>query len=144
MQEAANSEQRLDAAPAQDRAPLRLPAILVRTESAAIAAFRAEACVKPGQGVPLTFPFCWLALPLVRSAIVEMVGAGFLPLHESQNFQYGRALEIDSDYQLVVDLNRTESPPRLKVRAEVSTLAGEPCVRFETVLRIADIAQAAA
>ncbi|SFK04920.1 hypothetical protein [Methylocapsa palsarum] len=118
-----------------------LPPIKVRTDRAAIAAFVQSTAPLSGDFVPLTFPFCWLTLPVIRSAILEAIGAeGVLPVHEAQKFDYERALEPDSDYQLAIEAKRSEGPPRLTLKGVVSTLQGDVCVRFETVLRIVSLA----
>jgi hypothetical protein len=128
-----------DFAPSREdaAAPLRLPPIAVRTDSCAIAAFRRETDALPNQNlVPLTFPFCWLALPSIRAAIREMIGDRALPVHEAQNFAYERSLESDSDYLIAVELRREENPSRLLAHAAVLTPQGEICLRMETVLRL--------
>jgi hypothetical protein len=118
-----------------------LPPLRVRTDRAEIAAFAASTAPLSGDFVPLTFPFRWLTLPAIRAAIVDMIGGdGVLPVHEAQNFAYERALLPDADYDLTVEAQRSEEPPRLTLRCAVSTLEGEVCTRFETVLRIVSLA----
>jgi hypothetical protein len=118
-----------------------LPPLRVRTDRAEIAAFAASTAPLSGDFVPLTFPFRWLTLPAIRSAIVDMIGGdGVLPVHEAQNFAYERALLPDADYDLTVEAKRSDGPSRLTLRCAVSTLQGEVCARFETVLRIVSLA----
>jgi hypothetical protein len=123
----------------------QLPTIRVRTDRAAIAAFADATAPLAGDSVPLTFPFRWLSLPAIRSVIVDLIGAdGVLPVHEAQKFDYDHALLPDADYDLTVEAKRSEGPPRLTLRGVVSTLQGEACVRFETVLRIVPLASSPA
>lgn len=124
---------------------IRFPAISLRTDRAAISAFQEATSQPVGDFVPLTFPFCWLSLPAIRSAIVQMIGAdGVLPVHEAQRFDYERALEPDSDYELTVEAKRSEAPPRLVLQGVVLTSRGEACVRFETILRIVSLSSSPA
>ena len=119
-------------------APVRLPAIRVRTERSEVTGFLYETGgAGTGDFVPLTFPFRWLALPAIRRAILQLIGGdGFLPVHEAQSFAYERSLRIETDYVLAIDIERSENPPRLTLKTAVSTVEGEMCVRLETILRI--------
>jgi hypothetical protein len=120
---------------------LRLPAVAVRTERAAVAEFCRETGALPIEGlVPLTFPICWLTLPAIRPMIRQMIGVGFLPVHEAQSFAYERSLEIDSDYVFAVELRQGADPPRLFLQAAISTPQGEACGRLDAVLRLVAIA----
>jgi len=116
---------------------VELPPLQVRTAKRDVAAFASATggALELGS-VPLTFPACWLALPPVRALITDSIGAGFLPVHEAQNFTYERGLELDCDYALCVEASRTEPPPRLTLRISVANPQGEICARLETVLRI--------
>lgn len=122
--------------------PLRLPAIMVRTEPDTLANFCRETGALPIEGlVPLTYPFCWLTLPALRPMIRQMIGGdGFVPVHEAQSFAYERRLEIDSDYVIAVELRRAADPPRLFLHAEISTPQGEICGRLDAILRLVPIA----
>jgi hypothetical protein len=119
-------------------APVRLPAIPVRTEPGEVAGFlRETGSVGTGDFVPLTFPFRWLALPVIRGTIMQMLGGdGFLPVHEAQSFAYERSLRPDTVYVLDVEIDASEKPPRLIVKMAVSSTDGEICARLETVSRI--------
>lgn len=112
--------------------------IAVRTDAARIAAFRAATGAgADGPAVPLTFPFCWLASAEVRPALERMIGgAGLLPVHEGQSFDYLRPLALDADYRVAFSFARTAAPERLTVTAAIATLDGAPCASFETVLRL--------
>lgn len=123
---------------------IRVPAMRVHTGEQEIAAFLAATGGTKAPGfVPLTFPFRWLALPAVRDRIVEALGGTeALPVHEAQEFTYLRDLELNSDYLFAVTLRRSENPARLTLRAEVCTQSQEPCLCFETVLRIVPLAPA--
>jgi hypothetical protein len=118
----------------------RLPPLRVRTAPEEVAAFQGATAGTGDLGrVPFTFPACWLSLPSVRTLITDSVGAGFLPIHEAQNFSYERELEMDREYILGVGACRTEAPPRLTLRLSIASPQGEICARLETVLRIAPI-----
>ena len=55
-----------------EAAPVRLPAIRVRTDPGEVAGFlRETGGVGTGGFVPLTFPFRWLALPAIRGVILH-------------------------------------------------------------------------
>lgn len=125
--------------------PVRLPPVRVRAEPSEIAAFSlATGGAGSARFVPLTFPFCWFALPSVRGFIVHAVGDGFLPLHEAQSFAYRRALQPGSEYILAVEARRSTNPDRLTLEARVLTPRQEICVELETVLRIVPVTTAAA
>jgi hypothetical protein len=130
------------AAPAQqaNEHSVRLARILVKTEGAEVAAFQRETGAPIDGFVPVTYPFCWLTLPVVRSLIGSMIGEHFLPVHEEQTFELQRNLELDAEYHLAVELRREAEPPRLIVEAAISTPRGETCGRFETILRIIPLA----
>ncbi|MGB6326582.1 MAG: hypothetical protein WBG11_12655 [Methylocella sp.] len=123
--------------PSED-APVRLPAIRVRTGASEVAGFLRETGDARTLGfVPLTFPFRWLALPAIRGLISQLIGGqGFLPVHEAQSFAYEHELRIDTDYILAVEAHRTAKPPRLTLEMAVSTGQGEICAHLETVLRV--------
>lgn len=117
---------------------LRLPPIQVRTAAEDVACFLAATPAPCGAGcfVPLTFPFRWMALPEVRSLICEVIGPGFLPLHESQSFLYERPLRVNAAYVLAIEACRSANPPRLTVRMAISSPEGEGCAELAAVLRI--------
>ena len=116
---------------------VRLPPVRVRTERQEVAAFLRETGGHRKRGcVPLTFPFRWLALPVVRDLLAKIISSGFLPIHEAQNFAYERELLMDTEYILGVEARRTPSPPRLTLRTSITTPQGDICARLETVLRI--------
>jgi hypothetical protein len=112
--------------------------IRVRVDRDAVLAFQRATNVPASEThVPLTFAFCFLALPEIRGLIETMIGGkDFVPVHEAQSFNVLRNLEIAGDYDLSVALSRSEKPPRLNIRAHVATCEGLPCVEIETSLRI--------
>jgi hypothetical protein len=112
----------------------RLGPFWVRTERTRVEAFK-RSVGGNGEAVPAAFPICWLGEPEIR-AIVEKACRGRLPLHEGQTFDYARPLEIERAYRLSVSLSEEADPPRLALRGEVTTQAGEPCLRMETLLRL--------
>jgi hypothetical protein len=114
-----------------------LAPILVRTEPGAVAGFSRETAKESNGFVPLTFPFCWLTLPEIRSEILQMIGGEkFIPVHEAQSFVYDRELQIDTDYILAIELSHAEKPPRVILRMAISSPSKEVCAHLETVLRI--------
>jgi hypothetical protein len=112
----------------------------VRADREAVFAFQRATCgsVKENH-VPLTFPVYWLALPDVRGMLEALLGKGFFPVHEAQSFNYLQSLVLDADYELDVELSRSQKPPRLTLNATVMTSDGAPCVRIETVLRLVPV-----
>jgi hypothetical protein len=72
--------------------------------------------------------------------IRQMIGDGFLPVHEAQSFAYERRLEIDSDYVIAVELRRAADPPRLFVHVAISTPLDVLFGRLDAVLRLVPIA----
>ncbi len=117
-------------------APLRLEPLPVRTEADAVAAFAREIGTQASR-VPFTFPIRWLAHPEIRAAAARIMGeSGWIPLHESQSFDYRSALVVDADYRMQVEMRREARPPRLVVRSEVAAPDGGLCLTMETILRI--------
>jgi hypothetical protein len=132
-------------------APVQLLEILVRTDAESVAAFKraAGACAAKGAwgdaasgaaaepAVPLTYPFCWLSMQEVRPTLERMIGRpAYLPVHEAQNFDYERPLALGADYRLAFSFRRANEPRRLIVNVKISTLQGQSCARFETILRL--------
>ncbi|MGO9674827.1 MAG: hypothetical protein ACLPSF_11800 [Methylocella sp.] len=115
--------------------------IMVRTDAARVAAFRAATVgaefEAAAPAVPLTYPFCWMTSPEVRPMLERMIGEpGLLPIHEAQSFDYHRPLALDAGYRVAFTFARTTGPERLTVAATISTPGGERCAAFETVLRL--------
>ena len=106
----------------------------VRTERATIETYR-NATGARGRDVPAAFPICWLGREEIRTAIGTSCGRR-LPLHEAQSFDYLRPLVAEADYRLSLSLAEQADPPRLVVKGECSTPAGELCLRMETLLRL--------
>ncbi len=113
-------------------APLR---VRITNEDAAAFANATGGSREAGR-VPLTFPACWLALPSVRTLIADSIGGGFLPIHEAQNFNYERELEVNREYILGIEACRTQAPPRLTLRMSIASPEGVICAQLEAVLRI--------
>ncbi|HLH12278.1 MAG TPA: hypothetical protein VKV77_10430 [Methylovirgula sp.] len=116
---------------------IRLGPFLVRAGKNEVEAFRGETGALGA--VPFTFPVRWLADPHVRAAAIEMLGETWVPIHESQTFDYVVPLERDTDYRLTLEMSREIAPPRLILRAEVARQTGERCLDMEMVLRIIDL-----
>jgi hypothetical protein len=113
---------------------VRLGPFFVRTERAKVEAYR-RATRTVGQEVPAAFPICWLGEPEIRAAVEKACGDR-LPLHEGQTFDYARPLEIGAEYHLSLSLSEEADPPRLALKGECRTAAGELCLRVETLLRL--------
>ena len=115
---------------------VRLGPFSIRVERARVEAFRRSIGGR-GEDVPSTFPICWLGQPDIRRQI-EGACRGRLPLHEGQTFEHLQPLEVDRDYELVLHLNEDADPPRLVLKAEVTTTAGALCAKMETMLRLVE------
>jgi hypothetical protein len=87
------------------------------------------------EGLPFTFPIRWFTHPDIRAAGERLGGSDpWVPIHESQSFDYERPLKIGVDYTMVVEMHREMEPARLILRAEIGD--GAPCLRTEMILRI--------
>ncbi len=111
----------------------------VATGASEILAF-AKATGAPGDGVPATFPIVWLSAPALKAALREAVGPDFLPVHESQSFDYARLLAPDAAYRLAAVARRERAPDRLVVEASVTEPAGAPVLTLRAVLRLVPLA----
>ena len=108
----------------------------VRATAAAAAAFARETGNLP-QGVPFTFPVRWLARPDFLEAAVEMIGdANWVPIHESQSFDYRAPLAVDEDYAMTVAMKRETEPSRIILLADIGPADGAPLLTMEMMLRI--------
>lgn len=117
---------------------LRLGPFAVQTERTSVEAYRSATRVR-GTGVPAAFPICWFGRSEIRTAI-EDACRDRLPLHEGQSFDYARPLDIEAEYHLSVLLAEEADPPRLVLKGECRTPAGELCLRIETLLRLVSLA----
>jgi hypothetical protein len=116
--------------------PLRLGPFAVRTKEAEVEAFARATGGTVGR-IPFTFPVRWFALPELRAKAAEMMGeAAWVPIHESQSFDYRRPLKSNSDYRMRVEMWREQKPARLILRAEIATGEDELCLGMEMILRI--------
>ncbi len=115
---------------------VRIGPLKVRAEVAEVEAFAQEISgdVKE-EGLPFTFPIRWFTHPDIRAAGERLGGSEpWVPIHESQTFDYERPLKIGVDYVMVVEMHREMEPARLILRAEIGD--GAPCLRSEMILRI--------
>jgi acyl-CoA thioesterase FadM len=120
-------------------APLRLGPFAVRTEEAEVEAFARATGGTVGR-IPFTFPVRWFARPELRATVAEMMDeADWVPIHESQSFDYRRPLDIDSDYRMRVEMWREQKPARLILRAEIATGEDELCLSMEMILRVVSV-----
>jgi hypothetical protein len=121
--------------------PLRLGPFMVRAGAGEAEDFGRVTGSKAGH-IPFTFPVRWFARPELRTAAAQMVGeAAWVPIHESQSFDYDRPLESDVDYRMTVDMWREAKPARLILRAEIATHEDKPCLRMEMILRIVSMGE---
>lgn len=86
--------------------------------------------------IPATFPIVWLSRPELKSALREAAGADFLPVHESQSFDYAQPLSVGAAYRLTAVARRENAPERLVVEASAADPAGAPVVAMRAVLRL--------
>lgn len=110
----------------------------VATGPAEIAAF-AAAIGAPASDIPATFPVVWLSSPGLRAALRAAVGPDYLPVHESQSFDYARPLVVGATYRLTAVARRESAPARLVVAASVAEIAGTPVLTMRAVLRLAPL-----
>lgn len=107
----------------------------VRARTTEVAAFAREAAAPLDGTVPFTFPVRWFAHPEIQAAGKKLIeGEAWIPIHESQSFDYDRPLDAETDYQMTVEIVRELEPSRLILRAEIG--GATPCLRAEMVLRI--------
>ncbi len=106
---------------------------------AELAAF-AEACEAPPGEPPATFPIAWLAAPALRSMLQAMAGPSYLPVHESQSFDYERALKPGGRYVLSGVARRETGPDRLVVALQATDGEAHVALTMKTVLRLVAVA----
>jgi hypothetical protein len=108
----------------------------VHAAAAEVAAFRRETGAG-GQGVPFTFPVRWLARADFQAVAVEMIGdANWVPIHESQSFDYQAPLAADTDYEMTVIMKRETEPSRIVLVAGIGVPGGTSHLTMEMILRI--------
>ena len=112
----------------------------VATDASAISAF-AAATGAPAETIPATFPIVWLSGPELKAALRTAAGANFLPVHESQAFDYVRPLAAGARYTLTAVARRESGPERLVVEAAVVELSGAPALTMRAVLRLVPLAE---
>lgn len=88
-----------------------------------------------GAGTPFVFPIALMSAPGAQAALKALIGAGFLPVHESQSFEAERPLAPGA-YVLSGTALRERAPQRLTIEAEVATPAGRTVARLRTALRL--------
>lgn len=108
----------------------------VRASAAEADAFRRETG-GTGQKIPFTFPVRWLARPDFHAAAAEMIGDNnWVPIHESQSFDYRVPLVADVDYAMTVKMQRQTEPSRIVLLADVGVSGEAPALSMEMILRI--------
>jgi hypothetical protein len=113
-----------------------LGTFVVRAGAAEAAAFAREAG-SDERAVPFTFPVRWLARPDFQAAAAEMIGNDrWVPIHESQSFDYRAPLAVDTDYEMTVAMKREIEPSRVILLAGIGAAGEAPRLSMEMVLRI--------
>jgi hypothetical protein len=120
---------------------IRIGPLKVRAAAADVNAF-GDALGLPEalDSVPLTFPIRFLGLPAVRRAMAGIAGVSHARLlHCSQSFSYRRAVEIDRDYTLDIEIRRARSSAdRIVICATLWDGADGVVVTAQTELRIGE------
>jgi hypothetical protein len=109
---------------------------LVRTEPADVTAFARQTGARADH-VPFTFPVRWLARRELQAAAVEIIGdVNWVPIHESQSFDYRAPLSLNTDYEISVTMKRELEPSRIVVVVHVGPSGEAIHLRMEMILRI--------
>ena len=118
----------------QRAGPLR-----VATPVEAVRAFRRETGWRDEDGPPpASFPVVWMRQPEIGEPIRAAAQEVGLPVHEAQQFDYVRPLEIDASYDLMLEMRRQSDPMRLIATAEIFDLSGAFVARVVSTLRLID------
>jgi hypothetical protein len=116
----------------------------VRAASEEASAFRCETGGS-GQELPFTFPVRWLARPDFHASAADMIGdRNWVPIHESQSFDYRAPLAAEVDYMMTVKMQRQSEPSRIILLAEVGSAGAAPALFMEMILRIVPLPNEAA
>lgn len=108
----------------------------VRAATAEAAAFAHETGGNDG-AVPFTFPVRWLARPEFQAVATELIGNDrWVPIHESQSFDYRASLAVDTDYVMTVTMKREVEPSRIILVAQIGPAGEVPRLDMEMILRI--------
>jgi len=111
----------------------------VATNPADVATF-AAAVGAPAAEVPATFPIVWMSAPPLKAALREAAGPDFLPVHESQSFDWARPLVAGAAYRLSAVARRENAPERLVVEASIVEPSGDLVTTMRAVLRLVPLA----
>jgi hypothetical protein len=111
----------------------------VWTARESVRAFRRETGWREENGVvPLSFPVVWMKIPEIGEPIRAAAQETGLPVHEAQQFDYLEPLQLDTAYDLMLELRREADPPRLVASAEIHTTDGVLVGRVVSTLRLID------
>lgn len=117
-------------------APVTLGPYRLRVDPARAAAYARETG-GDDTSVPLAFPAVFLSEPALFTVVRDLCARlDVVPVHEAQSFVYEAPLVAGESYDLSVTMAREETPPRLTLDASIATVAGAPCARIETMLRL--------
>jgi len=117
---------------------IRVGPLNVRVVAADVTAFGDALGLPATLGpVPLTFPIRFLGLAAVRRAMAGIAGVSHARLlHRSQLFSFRRALEVDRDYMLDVEIQRRRLPADCIVLGVALRDGDEVVVKAQTELRL--------
>jgi hypothetical protein len=109
----------------------------VTTSNEIVRAFRRETGWREGEELlPASFPVVWMRIPEIGEPIRAAAREIGLPVHEAQQFEYVRPLEIDTSYDLMLEMRREADPDRLIAIAEIYATDGEYLARVVSTLRL--------
>ncbi|MCB1535920.1 MAG: hypothetical protein KDJ44_14660 [Rhodoblastus sp.] len=107
----------------------------VATGASEVQAFATAVGARAGE-IPATFPIVWLSAPALKAALREAVGPDFLPVHESQSFDYVRPLVPGAALRMSAVARRESAPERLVVEAEATEFSGARALTMRVALRL--------
>jgi hypothetical protein len=86
--------------------------------------------------VPLIFPIRWLALERIRATLAALADPGLL-VHETQSFDYARALRAGEEYALDVTITADATDPsRITLHGTAADAGGKIVATLEAGLRV--------
>jgi hypothetical protein len=103
----------------------RVGPVRVVTALDALRAFRHVGGWREEEGsVPLSFPVVWMKRPEIVEAIHAVAEGMEVLVHETQRFEYSRVLDVDEQYDLMLELMCERERARVTVTAEILALDG--------------------
>ena len=117
---------------------MRLETVRLRIDHADAASLAAALQAGPARidQVPLIFPVRWLALTGIRAALAAHAGSGLL-VHETQSFDYARALRAGEEYTLEITITADAADPsRIRLHGTAADAGGKNVATLEAGLRV--------